>query len=164
MAIPSYIQALRETVIQASEQLLLMDEPTVSLKPSPHKWSPKEILGHLMDSALNNHRRFVLAMEQENLIFEGYNQDQWVKNQHYQQARWEDLIYLWRLHNLRISEVMEAIPEPVRTRSHTQHNFHQITSHTLAQGEPATLDYLMEDYVNHLKHHLVQILPTFVFP
>ena len=156
--IPSYVPALRETVIQASEQLLMMDEPAVSLKPSPHKWSPKEILGHLIDSAINNHRRFVLAVGQEDLIFDGYDQDRWVIHQQYQQARWEDLIYLWRLHNLRISEVMAVIPESVRIRKHAQHNLNRIAFHTVPESTPATLDYFMEDYVKHLQHHLAQIL------
>src|SRR4030095_2595683 len=53
----------------ASQQLRLLQETEVSLKPAPGKWSKKEILGHLIDSATNNHQRFVRTQMTEELIF-----------------------------------------------------------------------------------------------
>jgi hypothetical protein len=54
---------------------------------------------------------------------------------------------------------MEAVPDQVRFRSHRRHNLHQIAWQVVPEGEPTTLDYLMRDYVGHLKHHLRQVLP-----
>ncbi len=77
--------------------------------------------------------------------------------QRYQESNWEDLLTLWRGYNLHIASVMTAVPEEVRVKKHVRHNLNQIAWQTVAEGEATTLDYLMRDYVGHLKHHLRQI-------
>ena len=84
-------------------------------------------------------------------------QDDWVKAGRYQEASWEDLLTLWRTFNLQIARVMEGATEHARLRPRTRHNLDQIGFVTIPQGEPATLDHLMRDYVTHLQHHLGQI-------
>jgi hypothetical protein len=75
----------------------------------------------------------------------------------YQDAPWEDLVALWRTFNLQIARVMEHVPEAIRLREASRHNFDHIGFRVLPAGQPATLDFLMEDYVRHLDHHLRQI-------
>ncbi|MFQ5570732.1 MAG: DinB family protein [Rhodothermales bacterium] len=154
------IADFRETVERSAATLLKMSDADSARHPAPGAWSPKEIIGHLIDSASNNHQRFVRALFQNTLIFPGYGQDAWVRAQRYQDAPWPALITLWRSYNLHLARVMESVPEETRMQIHRRHNFHQIAWQTVPEDEPTTLDYFMRDYVAHLKHHLRQILPS----
>jgi hypothetical protein len=115
-------------------------------------------VGHLIDSASNNHQRFVRAVWQDDLIFPGYAQDDWVELQRYQDAVWSDLLTLWSAFNRHIASVMAAVPDDVRLRVHARHNLGEIAMHAPTRADQATLDYFMSDYVDHLEHHLAQIL------
>jgi len=158
LAVPQYAARLR-TVIDASEPLLVvLPDAQTMRRPAPEKWSPREVIGHLIDSASNNHQRFVRATSQDDLIFPGYEQDRWVELQAYQHAPWTELVSLWAGFNRHLSRVMTAIPDEARTRLRARHNLHEIAWRELPAGEPATLDYFMNDYVDHLEHHLRQVL------
>ena len=148
---------LRRAVEEAMPALRAVSETKSAAPRAPGKWSPREIIGHLIDSASNNHQRFVRARFQDDLVFPGYSQDDWVRNQNYREASWSDLLELWRLYNLHLARVMDAVPEQVRRRETRRHNFHSIAFHEIPEGEPATLEYLMRDYVAHLRHHLAQV-------
>jgi hypothetical protein len=150
--------SLREAVERAGPALLSLPDALTATRPAPGKWSPREIVGHLIDSASNNHRRFVLAQQQEDLVFSGYAQAAWVAAQRYQDAAWEELVSLWRGFNLHLARVMEATPTSDRTRPRLRHNLHEIAFRPVPEDQPATLEYLMRDYVEHLEHHLRQVL------
>ncbi len=154
---PAYIQELKDLVLDHFQNLTVVPEAQVEAKPAPGKWSVKEIIGHLIDSASNNHQRFVRAQFTNELVFEGYGQDDWVSAQNYQQTNWHELLILWRGFNLQLAHVMQNVPDDIRTRARTVHNLHQIAFHTLPEELPTSLDYFMGDYVLHLKHHLKQI-------
>ncbi|MEX2110173.1 MAG: DinB family protein [Gemmatimonadaceae bacterium] len=146
-------------VIGASEPLLAaLSDSETARRPAPAKWSPREVIGHLIDSASNNHQRFVRAASQEDLVSPGYEQDRWVELQDYQNAPWRDLVSLWAAFNRHIARVMAAIPESVRSRPRARHNLHEIAWRPVPATEPTTLDYFMMDYVRHLEHHLRQVL------
>jgi hypothetical protein len=146
-------------VIAASEPLLAeLPDTDTARHPAPGKWSPREVIGHLIDSASNNHQRFVRAASQDDLVFPGYEQDRWVELQDYQNAAWTELISLWAAFNRHIARVMAAVPESARLRARTRHNLDQIAWRVVPTTEAATLDYFMMDYVDHLEHHLRQIL------
>jgi hypothetical protein len=149
-------------VIAASEPLLAdLPDMETARRPAPGKWSPREIIGHLIDSASNNHQRFVRAAGKDDLVFPGYEQEQWVELQAYQLAPWRDLVSLWASFNRHLARVMGSIPEPVRSRRRARHNLDEIAWRGVPATEPATLEYFMTDYVAHLEHHLRQILgPT----
>lgn len=153
-----YVRELRWVVERGTPALLALSDADSGRRPAPGKWSPREVLGHLVDSASHNHQRFVRAQFQDDLIFPGYDQDAWVAAQHYQTAPWVDLITLWRAFNLHLARVMAAAPDAVRTRARTRHNLDQIAWQTVSVAEPTTLEYFMRDYVAHLRHHLRQIL------
>ena len=153
-----YIDELRSVVERSTPALLALSEDATAEHPAPGKWSPREVLGHLIDSASNNHQRFVRAQVQGGLVFAGYDQDAWVSAQQYQHAPWTELVTLWRAFNLHLARVMAAVPDAVRTRVHHRHNLDEIAWQTVPAEEPATLDYFMSDYVRHLEHHLRQIL------
>jgi hypothetical protein len=153
---PPYARELATIVDVAAESLLGMSDEEASRCPAPGKWSAKEIVGHLIDSASNNHQRFVRARFMSDLVFSGYEQDDWVTAQNYQAAPWEELIGLWHAFNLHLARVMEATPAEIRERVHTSHNLDDVGFRDQGQDRP-TLGWFMQDYVEHLKHHLAQI-------
>jgi len=151
----NYVLELREAVNNASPKLLELGEASAT-RPAAGKWSPREIIGHLVDSAINNYARFVRGQLQDELVFPGYAQDDWVRIGRYRDAPWEELVTLWRTINLQIARVMEGTPEEIRRRPREKHSLEAIGV-PLSPGEAATLEHVMSDYVAHLHHHLRQI-------
>ncbi len=117
-------------------------------KPTENKWSKKEILGHLIDSAFNNHRRFV-AGQTDTIPKIYYHQDEWVGVQHYQSIPKISLIQFWWMLNIHIAHVLEMMHEDVYFRE---------CDSGKDDAELRTLHWLAEDYIKHMKHHLTQIL------
>lgn len=155
---------LRRSVERAIPALSeVPDEMTVQRR-TPASWSRREVLGHLIDSASNNHQRFVRAQFRDDLVFPGYDQDAWVVAQRYHETPWPDLVSLWHQFNLHLCRVIDAIPDVDRQRWRHPHNLHEIASRGVPKGESVTLDYFLHDYVDHLGHHLLQILGPDVSP
>ena len=152
-----YTEDLVTAVEAAFRSLSALSEEAAALRPAPGKWSPKEVVGHMIDSAANNHQRFVRGQLQDDLVFPGYAQDEWVAAQRYQGAPWGELLELWRAYNRHIARLIEAMPAEVRMRERRRHNLHEVAFRTVPADRPTTLDYFMRDYVLHLHHHLRQI-------
>lgn len=148
------------TVEEASARLLSLTEAESRAPLAEGKWSAKEVVGHLIDSASNNHQRFVRAQLKEDLVFEGYAQEDWVRVQSYQEKPWPLLVNLWKFYNLHLAHVCARAPESERLRPRRDHNLHEIGSAPVPREEPATLEQLMRDYVGHLKGHLRQIFES----
>lgn len=139
-------QHLRETIDGAKARLLSITESRASEKPYPDKWSIKEILGHLVDSASNNHQRIVRMQEVADLGTFSYEQMHWVNSQHYGTERWNDLVNIWYYYNKHLAHIIENID----TKSLTN-------VCDMDYGKPMTLQFVAEDYVKHMQHHLDQI-------
>lgn len=148
---------LRSDVASATPRLEVISDAAASVPRAPGKWSRKEIVGHLIDSASNNHQRFVRAQFSDDLISPPYDQDAWVSAQRYRDAPWNELVSLWAHFNLQLARVIESIPRVIRNRERARHNLHEVAFHTIPPDQPATLEYFMRDYVAHLEHHLAQI-------
>ncbi len=127
-------------------RLRLMHPREVSASPAPGKWSRKEIMGHLVDSAGNNHQRFVRAMLSEELSFPGYSQTDWVRVEGYADEEWQKIIDLWAALNRHIAHVISRIPAD-RMR----------TPCRIGDSAPVTLQALIADYIRHVEHHLEQL-------
>ena len=153
-----FLKDFGQTIQAASNELLQIPNERSQTPRSAGKWSPKEIIGHLIDSASNNHQRFVRAQFTDDLVFAGYEQEGWVRAQDYQSKDWTELVQLWRLYNQHIMHLMTIVPEEARMKLRYKHNLHQIASDSLSENEPVTLDWFMRDYVDHMKKHLRQIL------
>jgi hypothetical protein len=155
---PAYATRLREVLDLAGPHLLMLVEAGTAQRPAAGRWSPREIVGHLIDSASNNHQRFVRATMQDDLVFAGYAQEQWVTVQDYASVSWESLVTLFLAFNRHLAHVMSVVPATIRDRVVAQHNFDRIAYRTVPATTPTTLAYFMADYVAHLEHHLGQIL------
>lgn len=153
-----FLRDFRETIETASARLLEISAEQSGIPRSEGKWSPREIIGHLIDSAANNHQRFVRAQFTDELVFAGYEQEKWVRVQNYQGEKWSELVQLWKLYNRHLVHLVSQIPEQTRTRFRSKHNLHQIASEELNENEPVTLDFFIRDYLDHMKKHLGQIL------
>lgn len=153
-----WLEDFRQTIDTAVPRLLQIGEAQSEEPRAEEHWSAKQIIGHLIDSATNNHARFVLGQIKDDLIFPGYDQNRWVEINHYQQAPWAQLVILWRAYNLHLLHVMACTPADKLNNRCAQHSLQTIAFETVSESEPATLGYLMKDYVVHLKHHLKQIL------
>lgn len=151
----------RQLVCDAAPRLLSLSEEITALPLGPGKWSCKETIGHLIDSATNNHQRFVRAQFTNDLVFHGYDQEQWVISQHYNDEPWEHLINLWKLYNLHLAHIMDGVSPEIRDQLRTEHTLDKIAFRTVEASVPASLDYLMRDYIEHLKNHLDQIFTRF---
>jgi hypothetical protein len=141
------LNEFRETIALNYERLAQFSEADSAVKPAPGKWSKKEIIGHLIDSASNNHQRFVRVQLYADLDLPGYEQERWVAVQDYQNAAWAELLILWKAFNEHLLRIIALIPEEKLGRTFR-----------IAGGEPVTLGYWVEDYLRHLQKHLRQIL------
>ena len=139
---------LQNIIHKLTPELRKLAEPQISRRPAPKKWSQKEILGHLIDSAGNNQQKFVRMMQQSHLDFPGYQQDDWVELQNWAAADWQNMIDLWSAYNRHLAFLMEHV--------HVKYLKNTIT---IEGTGPFTLEFIMPDYVEHLKHHLKQIFP-----
>lgn len=125
--------------------LLSIDDETFSQKTRADKWSKKEIIGHLIDSATNNHQRFVRAQfeEKPNIV---YDQNNWNYYNHYQEIDKKQIIDFWTVYNKQILELVSRI---------SQNNLQR---ECLLGEQSLTIEFLINDYITHLEHHLKQVV------
>src|SRR4030095_3411186 len=147
------INKLNQHVNQVPQYILKQTEEQLSYKPRPEKWSKKEILGHLCDSAINNLGRFIRAQfENEPFVVNSYMQDDWVKANYYQEMTTADVVELWSILNKRIIHVASKLPEDKLAV--------EVDAGGAAYREiegKKTLLWLIEDYLAHMEYHLNQI-------
>lgn len=141
------IDEFKALIDQSSTALAGIPESDSQKKSTPEKWSKKEILGHLIDSAANNHQRFVRGQLSAELRIPGYEQQDWVTTQRYQLQPWANLVQFWKSYNVHLLHIISVMPQRVLG------NYCVI-----GDDEPVTLEFVIQDYVRHLKHHLEQIL------
>ncbi len=123
-----------------------MTEEDLSYKSSAEKWSRKQILGHLIDSATNNHQRFI-RVQFETIPFIKYDQNNWNHYSNYQELDAAHLIQLWTIYNRHLIHIIRSIPEE-----------NLLKECNIGKEANVTLLFVIEDYVRHLEHHLSQIV------
>src|SRR5881396_2445917 len=136
-----------ESLLKIADRLRGIQDAEASIRPAPGKWAKKEILGHLIDSAANNHQRFVRLQLTPLLELPGYDGDAWVSLQHYQERPWRDIIDLWLVYNTQLAEVIRYVnPQSLRN------------TWRAPDGNDVDLEFIIRDYLVHMRHHLDQIL------
>ena len=121
------------------------------------RWNEKEILGHLIDSAINNYSRFIRGYKSQKLVFDGYDQDLWVDRQDYNRIDWKDIVATWKNVNYLILNLLSTYEQKELLLKIDQHNFGDITFKKVPNDQPIGLEYLIRDYIDHLNHHIAQI-------
>jgi len=140
------LKDLKETIHETHKRLKNISSEDWSYRNAPTKWSKKEILGHLIDSAANNHQRLVRVQFEDNPAIR-YDQDKWVMTQDYHNASINDLIELWLNYNKHLTHIISKMPKEKYERTCD-----------VGKEESVTLEWLVKDYLRHLKHHLNQIM------
>lgn len=140
-------EEFKEFIRIVEPQLSKINENDSGLKPSVNEWSKKEILGHLIDSATNNHQRFVRAVYKIADQFPTYNQNEWVAIQQYNNIPWNTLVTFWITYNNHLIHVIECIPSEAES-----------SPCNIGKEEPVRLDFVVKDYLRHLRHHIGDIL------
>ena len=128
-------------------RFLAMEGTSVENKPSPEKWSKKEILGHLVDSAINNLHRLI-RIQYEPGVRIVYDQDYWVKIQNYQELDKESVVELWHSLNQQFIRIIKSFP-PEKLKLEIDTGKEDVKLHTA--------EFLITDYLTHMEHHLEQI-------
>jgi hypothetical protein len=136
---------LRSEIARITPVLRRFTDADTSARLGERTWNRKELLGHLIDSAANNHQRFVRAQLGDALVFPSYEQDSWVAAQRYRDRPWSELVDVWTAFNTHVANAIEAVP-PAKLS----------TKCVIGAEEPVTLEWLMRDYLRHLRHHLDQ--------
>ena len=144
-------------ILKSESELSNIESDLAKEKPAAEKWSANEILGHLIDSAINNHRRFMLMQLQDNMVFDGYDQNKWVELQNYADKDWSDILTTWVTFNINIIEALEEIDAPAWSKEFSKHSLDKIAWQKLTASKPATMEYIVRDYFGHLEHHSKQI-------
>lgn len=136
---------LNKILEEVPAKLRAFNEDEFSSRPQPGKWSRKEIIGHLIDSATNNHHRFIRAQfdDKPRIL---YDQEKWNEHGCYAQMDGNHLITFWELYNRHLVELIRMIPSSLLERECM-----------MGDGTTRTIRWLFEDYVRHLEHHLRQI-------
>jgi hypothetical protein len=131
-----------------SVRLLELPSEAAHAKPSADRWSISEVVGHLVDSACNNHQRFVRAQSTDALEFPKYEQNEWVSAANYRQSDWQSLVRLCCDYNRMLASLIRSIPvESLAVPC------------TITPYDTCTLEFLVTDYLDHLNHHFA-ILDT----
>jgi hypothetical protein len=140
-------EIIRDAVNSARPRLEAIAPETARLKPTPAEWSKQEILGHLIDSAYNNHQRMVRGAYNAAMEFPPYKQESWVQLQMYNERGWHELINLWVAVNLHLCAMIDRL-----TDEQLDHPCN------IGRAEPVTLRFVVDDYPRHMNMHLTDIL------
>lgn len=140
------LTSLRDLLQRVPSRLEKLSPDAAESKPTPSAWSPKQELGHLLDSAANNHQRIVRAQLENNPAMPTYDQNGWVAVHAYQRRDWAELIETWRAINRQLLAAVESVPDSAWKRTLT-----------VGPSEPLTLQFVLEDYIVHMCHHLQHI-------
>lgn len=144
------IHELEILIATYHQRFLELEEDVLSGKPQPGKWSKKEVIGHLIDSAHNNMRRFICGQYDDPEKSIVYDPDVWVRANDYQNLDSGAIISLWKAINEQLCRVLAAMPKEAYAKQ----------CNTAFKGvELHSLQWLAEDYVRHMKHHLNQVFP-----
>jgi len=135
-----------EARLKIAPKLKTISEQIASRRPGPGKWSVKDTIGHLIDSAANNHQRFVRMQMHKHLELEGYDGDEWVRLQGYAERPWLEVVNLWESYNRHLAHVIRHV-DPTALK-HTWRS---------PEGQIVDLEFVIRDYVTHMQHHLDQI-------
>jgi DinB superfamily len=147
------INRIEQLIREIPDRVTGIDKAEFDFKPGPGKWSKKEILGHLCDSAANNLSRFIRAQfEEQPFAVVSYEQDEWVRANNYRKMETEDILTYWVTLNRQIVHIVKNISDDKLAVECSLGN-----AAFRDDGKTKTLLWLIEDYLVHMEYHLKQI-------
>lgn len=148
-----YIDEILKVVNEWEEKLLSLPEDVIIERRNHQNRTVKQLLGHLIDSASNNHQRMIRLQYNDNLVFPDYTQDndRWIAIQDYQHADWENLVLLWKSFNLHIAHLIESIDKSKLNNSWTDFEGNKVTLEDMIKGYPWHLNLHINDINDLIK-------------
>ncbi|SHM79006.1 DinB superfamily protein [Chitinophaga jiangningensis] len=140
------LERLAQILHQVPAQLSAFSSEEWNTPYGPGKWNKKQVIGHLIDSAVNNHQRFVRIQFEDTPVIR-YAQEEWNQYSYHRLQNERLLLQTWIAHNTFLLALLQQIPEAALERTGIG-----------GEGKPFTLAYIVDDYVDHMEHHLKQIL------
>ena len=142
-----FAERLRRAVENEEPSLRAIADPSASNSPGETRWSKKQELGHLIDSATNNRVRFARAALDGRFEGPPYDSRGWVELGGYAQMPWAEIVDLWKALNLALATLISRIPEE-----------HRRAECRIGESFSASLEFVVDDYIQHMQHHLDHIL------
>ncbi|HUN90268.1 MAG TPA: DinB family protein [Terriglobales bacterium] len=136
------VSSFRIMLQEAPPRLAKISSETAGLHSKPDSWSPKQELGHLLDSAIMNHQRLLRVLREDNPTLPDYDGDFCAAAHQYQARTWQELIETWRTLNSHFLWAIEGVSDAGWQRP------------CVFGGKPVTLEFLVSDYIRHAQHHL----------
>jgi hypothetical protein len=135
-------EQLTAVVRQALPWLQALTEASAGRPEKTGKWCAKEVIGHLTDSAINNHARVMRLQIEAKPNLSGYEQMAWVSLQHYANREWVRVLEVWATLNEHFAWAVSHIDKA------------HLKNMGIVEGDELTLGFLIEDYIAHMEHHL----------
>jgi hypothetical protein len=141
-------EQLQATVSGAMAWLKNIPDAEAAKPEREGKWSAKQVIGHLTDSAINNLVRVVRLQIEHGAKLTGYEQEHWVNLQHYGEREWTKVLDLWATLNEQFAWTVARIERA------------KLANRGEVEGSELTLGFLIEDYIAHMEHHLRSLRKT----
>ena len=139
------VNSFRIMLQETPPRLAKISSEAAGHRPDSKSWSPKQELGHLLDSGIMNHQRLLRVLKEDNPTLPGYDADFCEAAHHYQSRTWQELIEACRTLNAHFLWAVEGVGDADWQRP------------CVFDGKPATLEFLVTDYIRHAQHHLEHI-------
>ena len=131
-----------EKIVDEFEILMIKNQNISEVKLGSDKWTLKEIVGHLIDSASNNHQRFIRLQNNKKITLPGYDAEEWVSLSYIQNLDYRFVVGFWKMYNKYLINLMKNI-EPISMKNVWK----------IKDGEEYTLEFLIDDYFTHMNSH-----------
>lgn len=145
MDLSTYTEDIRKVVEDWLQKLLLLPEEVITERRNHQNRTIKQLLGHLIDSASNNHQRMIRLQYNDNLVFPDYTQDndRWIAIQDYQHADWNNLVELWKSFNLHLAHLIDSVDKSKLNNYWTDYERNKTTLEAMIKGYPWHLNLHM---------------------
>jgi hypothetical protein len=140
-------ERFRNEIARAAERLEAVTEERARQTYRDGSWTRKQVMGHLLDSASNNHQRFVRASLQDEYVGPTYDQPAWVDRIGWGELPWEQLLRYWKTYNEVLVRIVSRIPREK----------YGVRCTILDYPREYTLETLIVDYLDHMNQHIDQI-------
>ncbi|GLR16372.1 DinB family protein [Portibacter lacus] len=157
-----YAEKLMNIIISSVSLLESLGPEFLDGHNENQKWTYKEILGHLIDSAYHNHQRIVLTLTEKHMSYQSYDQDQWVALNQYKLRGGEEVIQTFISAQQHLAILIAGIPKDELLKEYSEHHFDKMAMNKLDPSIKGTLSFLVWDYIFHLEHHLAQIIKGYI--
>lgn len=157
-----YADLLMNIVLSSSTMIEALGPDFLETRRSGKKWNKRQILGHLIDSAYNNHQRIIRTEAQGNMIYKGYDADYWVDMNQYAVRKSDEVLESFIVVQRHFANVVAGLSDEKLTLEYEDHQLNETAMQEFPSGGRGSLSFLIWDYIYHIEHHLKQIFDDYI--